>query len=440
MLSNRKNTKVGLFLVICILPLFAHAQIRISSPYSRFGLGDMQLNSNTRLMGMGGVGIAYRSPKTVNFLNPASYSAFNNQSFLFEGGIRNYYSQQKTNTLEQDANYTSLSYLLFGFPVTKWLKGSFGLMPFSSVGYKITDEGFSEQTGRIDYIYEGDGGINRFNLGQAVKINNNFSLGINASYLFGTIENTRSAEFPDSAYMYNAKLRNSTSTGGFYFDFGLQYYYVFEQKNDDEENQLNQKDNLFIGIGLVFSPSTTIAAKDDFLSYSYIQGTYGDEYSKDTIEQYTDKEGDIVLPMHYGIGLSFGKADKWVFEIDYAAQNWSEYLSFGKSDSLQNSMQLAAGLEIIPDINSISSYFKRIKYRFGGRYGKTYLQLKGTQLEEYAVSMGFGFPLKRGSSVDLALEYGIRGTTDNDLIREDFFKINLAFSIYEFWFFKRKYE
>ena len=141
-----------------------------------------------------------------------------------------------------------------------------------------------------------------------------------------------------------------------------------------------------------------------------------------------------------GGGLSVGKTDNWLLGLDYRWQNWDKFMAFGHSDSLVNSWQLSLGGELIPNNDKYNNYLARIRYRLGFTYGRTYLHLRGQDLNQYTISFGFGLPLRgMKTMLNLAGQYGVRGTTSDQLIKESFFKIVVGFSIYERWFVKRKY-
>jgi len=133
-----------------------------------------------------------------------------------------------------------------------------------------------------------------------------------------------------------------------------------------------------------------------------------------------------------------------LFGTDYSTQKWSALNSSTQQDSLKNSMRFAVGGQFLPkDPFAIgkTSYLNRISYRLGYRYSKTYLELKGSQLTEQAICLGFGFPLKRTrSSINLGVELGKRGTIENSLIEERFINMTLSFGIKEWWFIKKKYD
>ncbi|MCD4747395.1 MAG: hypothetical protein K8R58_13940 [Bacteroidales bacterium] len=403
-------------------------QIIINSPYSYYGIGSIRNNNNTSIMSMGGISYALRSPNIINVSNPASYTAFDSTSFIFEGGIFSKYVNLKTSYMSQDANYTSLSYLLFGFPVVKWWRTSFGVLPFSNVGYNVFDEQEMDNIGNVGYLYEGAGGINNVYWGNAFKITKNLSFGFNIAYLFGTIDNSIRVTYPDSIYFFNTKTETSITSNDIYLNYGIQYYK--ELKND-----------ISFCTGLDFSYSTNISAKKDYLVNSFL-GTYSNiDIIKDTIVYESGVKGEIVLPTSIGFGVIFSKTNKWLVGADYNWQNWKEFSIFEKKDSLNNSMRISLGGQFTPDINSISSYWEKVNYRLGLRYNQTYLNLRDTRLNEFGVSFGFGLPLKRTkSTLNFGFEFGYKGTTDNYLIKENFINMSFGVSIYEWWFIKRRYK
>ncbi len=428
MLKNNKFILYILLFVFIINSDVLRAQISISSPYSRYGIGDLQNNNSPLNMSMGGISIALKSPYFINTSNPASYSAFDSLSFVFESGAYSNIVQLGTNNLTENGNYTTLSNLKFGCPITKWWRSSIGLLPFSQVGYNIKDIENLEDIGKVEYLYKGSGGVNKFYWGNAIKINRNLSVGFNASYLFGTIDKTRYISFPDSVYFLNLRVKNFTKVNDFYINYGIQYY-------------VKLKKNLELGSGVIFSNSTKIRAKDNIIAETFLPNISGVDIIKDTVENSPDVIGDIILPKNIGIGMVLKKSDKFMIGVDYQWQNWEKYSSFGEKDSLNNSMQLSSGVQIIPNSRSLNNYWEKINYRFGFRYSKTYLELRNNQLNEFGISFGLGFPIKRtNSTINIAAEVGQRGTTEHNLIKENYIKFTLGIAIYERWFIKRKFD
>lgn len=417
-----------IFLVLNVFfSVYTFSQTRISSPYSRYGLGDLQNAKYIGNLAMGGIGIAYRQPSSVNYSNPASYTVFDTNAFVLETGINSQTVKLSTNNQNQRSNYTSLSHLAFGFPVTKWWGSSIGLLPYSHVGYKISNYETLSEIGKIKYLYEGSGGLNQFYVGNAFQLKN-LSVGVNAAYIFGYLDRTSTVSSPDSIYYLALRLSNGTRINGFHYNFGLQY----EKKiNTDWSMQ----------VGLVYSATAKLNAKRDSFAYTFFSSGEDYEKIKDTIIDAENTKGKINLPYSLGGGIIIKKSNILMMGFDYQMQNWNNYSSFGEKDSLKNSWVTSFGMEYTPIHTNLSSYWKRVHYRVGARYAKTYLQLRNNQLSESAVSFGFGLPLKRSkTSFNIGFELGQRGTLENNLIKEQFGRIILNVSFNEFWFFKRRFE
>jgi len=418
--------------IVCGIAIFTtftvHSQTRISSPYSRYGIGDLQDNIYLRNISMGGISIGYRNSNCVNYSNPASYTAIDTNSFVFEAGINSQFSHLTTTDLSQTSNYSSLSYLVFGFPITKWWKSSLGLLPYSSVGYKISEFQTMPEVGKINYIYEGSGGLNQFYWGNAFQIKN-FSFGFNTSLIFGYLNKTSNVENPDSIHFLNLSLSNSTRVTDFLFNYGIQYQKTF-------------KNGFQFCLGLTYSASAKLAAKQDSFTYTYISTIAGGYPSiKDTIVNSEGKKGKIVLPQSIGAGFTMGKKDKWLVGMDYQVQDWSKFSSFGEKDSLKNSWTTSIGAEFIPNNNAVSGYWKKVRYRVGFRYSQTYLDLRNNQLNDYSVSFGMGLPLRRSKTmINIGFEAGQRGTTSDNLIKDQYARVILSLSLYEFWFIKHRFD
>lgn len=421
----RTRLSILVFLLCCTLTL--SAQVRIASPYSRYGIGDLSDINNAWNLSMGQLSFGLRHPLHINFGNPASYTAFDSLSFVFDGGFSTRFVKLTSNVESASRSYSSVGYLNFGFPITKWWKAQIGLLPFSDVGYNVATLETRDDIGNVTHTYTGDGGVNRFIVGSGFKLTKNFSAGLNFSYLFGNMDIGSDVIFADSVYYSNLMVDNFITVSDVYFDFGLQYYG-------------KTKSDLEIVAGAIFAPATNIASRDDYLAQTYFLSSSGVEYIKDTISIGNGYKGNILIPTMIGGGFSIGKTDKWLAGLDAKWQNWEKYKAFGKSDSLIDSYRISAGAEFIPDINNYSKYLKRVSYRIGFTYQGTYLSLRNRQLKEFAATIGFGLPLKGSkTTLNLGAQVGSRGTTTENLIQETYFKFIVGFSIHEKWFVKKKY-
>ncbi len=438
---KKKNLNI-IIIFFLLARLSVCAQNSTSSPYSRYGIGDIANKSFGQSKAMGGISLGIRTPYHLNVTNPASYSSLDSLSFIFEFGFTSKTTLLQTeginqSIIKQTNNDINLSYISVGYPITKWWFGSFGLIPFSNVGYNIKNEEIIDSIGNVETYYNGSGGINQFYIGNSIKFHKNLSAGFNASYLFGSLNQTKSVHFPDDDNAFNSFIENKIIIGDIYFNFGLQY-----------NNNFNDKYKYTIGI--IFDNQSKIQAYNSTLKTNYI---YSDQkYTTDTLENTEHEKDYILLPYNFGIGFSITKDDKITFGADYLLQDWSNSTFFGENHDLANSNTFAFGFEYIPEHDAKKKYLRRIYYRLGGHYSNTYLniplkdeqnKLTGNfeQLKDFGISFGIGLPLRRSkTSFNIVYELGQRGTLKYNLIKETYNIISFNLTLYDIWFIKRKFD
>ncbi|PLX11969.1 MAG: hypothetical protein C0598_07005 [Marinilabiliales bacterium] len=427
-----KKFKLLIIITIVAFSNIVYAQSGINSPYSRYGLGDLHgENVNAQLQGMGGISIGMSDPTLVNPGNPASYGAFDTTAITFEAGIIGRQVNLRTNQLSETSRGATLNYLLVGFPVNKWWKTSFSLMPYSTVSYNVeivvdmSEYNFSN----IQNLLVGSGGINRINWGNAFKIGKNFRAGIDASYIFGNGSRSSKIYFLDSLNIYGTSVVSNTRVSDFIFDYGFQY-----------DVHLKNKDVLTLG--LIYANQFSISAKNNYLASTTTGGFYDVvEENVDTIDYRPDQKGGLIVPQRLGFGAVYKKPGSYLVGADIEWQEWSKYAAFGIPDTLQNTLRISVGGQYLPKHTNISSLFKRMTYRLGARYEQSYLKVNGNTIDEFGISFGVSFPMKKSkTAIDLSFEVGKSGTLKDNLIQENFFNINFGISIQENWFYKRKYN
>ena len=385
-------------------------------------------------MALGGTSFGIRNSSFVNHSNPASYTSLDTTSFVFEGGIYTQSTTLKTTTQSQNATYSSIGSVLFGFPISKRIKASFGLLPYTSVGYKIQDTKTlvysADSSVNVSNIYDGSGGINKVYMGLGLYISHNLSVGVNADFLFGTIRRNSTSYFPDQLFANSYRQTTMTKFNDFNFNFGLQY----TAKITKDEH---------LTLGFVYTPAMNLRASSDTVA-NMVSPTDPETIIYQLSESST-QNGIIKMPKSIGGGFSLEKTDKFLIAADVYWQNWAKLNVFGVQDSLKNSLRASLGLQIVPNPTDFNNYFQRVKYRLGISYTQTYLQLNGKQLSDFGFSFGAGFPVRKSQSdfskgmINVAFEIGQRGTTAVNLIKEDYFRFTLSMSIYDFWFRKQKY-
>ena len=416
------NKIFSLVVIISGLALQTSAQIATSSPYSRFGLGDLYQNSLPEFSAFGGASIGCSNALTVNPNNPASFTSFKPNSFLFSTGGWHKTTRMQNKTEEHTVNNNAFSHLIVGFPLSEKWGASMGMLPYSSVGYEINarDEDYN-----ADMNYFGDGGISKIYFGGAYEPIENFSIGLKASYLFGGLNRRKQLIFDDESFM-NSRANSTINLKGYYYELGLLY-----KHNISEEKQ--------ISFGFTTNNDSKIRSKRTELVESFEYSGFF-EIPKDTFVNKIEW-GDVNLPKYVCGGLAYRNGKKWLFVADYSMQNWSDYSLLDESDDLANSTRISGGMQFTPDFNSITKYYKRMDYRLGGSYSNTPLLFDGNQLQEMSVSFGFGIPVKKSrTKYDFSCTIGKRGTSEGNLIKEQFVRLGLSVSYDGIWFVKRKYD
>ena len=427
---------------IAVIAMHSYGQEGTASPYSFYGIGSLKFKGTVENRSMGGLSI-YTDSIHVNLRNPASYAGenldiWNNESrpvkFTVGGGYSS--TDLKSNTSSDKASSTTFNYLALSMPMGKFGFG-LGLMPYTSVGYKL--ESIIEGTDNIENRFRGQGGLNKAFLGLGYMLAKGLSIGIDAQYNFGNIQNS-TIEFiydsDDTPIQYQSRESNRSDLSGINFNLGLSY-----------KKMLNEK--LEFVSGFTFAPESNLTSKNErSFSTVTINSTTGQEFAINTIE--TDLEAiglletDLVLPSKFSFGLGIGEPRKWFVGGEYTSQktsNFSNALYSSSTTKYEDGSTISFGGFFIPQYNSFNGYFKRTVYRAGLRFENTGLNINDESIKEFGISFGVGLPVGTFfSNANLGFEIGNRGTTNSNLIQENFVNFQLSLSLNDRWFNKRKYD
>ena len=420
--------KIALLVILLnmIVPIL-RAQNEISMPYSSFGVGLLNSSSNGFLDGMGGTSYAIYDPYRINFRNPASYAAFDSLSFVADAAASIYVSKLDQGTLSQKNSYARAGYLTIGLPVTRHWRTSIGIVPFSTIGYDIQDKQNIENVGGVSYNYTGDGGLNQLYWGNAFRICKGLSIGLNTSYMFGSLYYSSNTNF-DGENFYNSYILDAFHVDGIYLTGGIQYNF-------------NIKENHKIGIGAVYSNSAYIWVKEK--SYiNYYVGNFSTTSTYDTLLYLDGIKGRLFIPQSAGGGISYIYKDKLTLAADVTWQNWKKYNFMGHGDSTKNAIVASVGCQFVPNPLS-NKFFDKMSFRLGAKYSSGIFIIKNKPITEFAVTLGLGFPLttfNTHSSINIALEYGKMGTVENNLIKQNYFRCTLNFTLQEKWYQRLKMD
>ena len=432
-----RTTFLKYIMLVCLLAGFSFgsmAQADVDSPYSLFGIGQVNSRSmNVKLKGMGGVANAMYGGGVINPENPASFAKIDSLAFLFDAGFYFKSSTFSTSNLSEKANNASFDYVSMAFGVTPWWKMAFGVQPFSTSGYNMLVDDNEPGIGKTTTRFKGSGGLNQVFWGNAFKIGKHVALGANAYYVFGNSQAEASLYFPDSAYYIGSRRSVDVMVRSLMFDYGALF-------------NTNIGDDMQLSLGLTYTQQINLKGEQTLFIRSFEEDIDTEiEYIIDTIA-YGINETKITMPQGFGVGVALQKGNDWALGADFNWTQWSKFAHQGRTEGLQNSWMASAGAEFTPKHTSISGYFSRVTYRFGGFYEHGFINLSGNDdinhsINKAGVTVGMSLPLPRSlSKVNLALEAGQYGTREGGLIQERYAKVNVGISVFEHWFMKRKYK
>lgn len=411
-------------IAILFISTFSFSQTTNSSPYSLFGIGDQVHLKSVEEIAMGQMGGALNSQYQLSFTNPASLGALDWTTYVFSAA-------NKTNVVndgeeKQTSSAAALTYIALGIPIRGNQGLAFGLQLNTAVGYSLVDYTYEgDDIVELDR-YFGDGGTSRVFLGYGYELPFKLSLGAEMAYIFGNIDNNvlnrRDGVQLGTRHVTNSYVR------GFSVKLGAHYAPKITEK-------------MTLKIGVAADLESTLKDDGDSQVFSFINGNES-TIPVDTLtaSSYT---AEIKSPIKTVISAGVGEENKWFIGAEYTFQNPIEFtggiyddIDFYRYDKFSN---ISVGGFYLPKINSISNYFERITYRAGINYQKTGLVVNDTEINEYGISFGMSLPIGlKLSNVNLGFEIGKRGTTDNNLIEENFYNFRLSLSLNDKWFGKRK--
>jgi len=418
-------------LTAILISISGFSQRNNISPYSTFGIGEIYDAKSVAEQSMGGIGTGINSQYRLTFSNPASLSYLKYTVYTLAGA--NNYTKIDNGTTQQSSSSFSLSYLTLGFPVGKNGGASFGLQPYSKVGYKILSRELNEVFESESDLFRGKGSNNRVFIGYGHKLPYQISVGFEASYIFGNLERTilhrNENRLEERATLY----KTTSEINGFAFKIGAQ-------------NTLKINNKINLKTGLSFSLNNKI---NDHVIESVI--SLLNSPNPDIIiprEQILERNftARVNMPLKTVLSIGTGKDNKWYLGYEYSYQ---KAVSFSNTFTQNNnnirydkSYNASFGGFYIPKVESITNYWSRVTYRAGLHLKKTGLVVNNTDIKDFGISFGVSLPSKRQlSNINLGFDIGNRGEINNSgLIKENYYNFRLSLSLNDKWFKKRKLD
>lgn len=439
-MSNRKKLVFLVFLSIisCIhINAQENGTYGAYSPYSIFGIGDISKEGTAYNKSMGGVGLASRNKRFINYLNPAAIAVRDSCSFMADFGLQQQNKVYRQNDIRSGSNTFNIYDFVMSFPIYRSSALVVGICPFSDLGYDIklkeTDPDIIGNTGNITYDTYGEGSVYQLFLGAGATFWKRFSVGANLIYYFGNIDKVYNVNYANQSHGsinsgYDLQVRGVTGK------FGLQY------------QQPLGKD-----LALVFGATYRLGTKMKGRTIYYENKVTSSVV--DTLvynEMKNGRDNKIRIGDEVGVGVSLRQGDKWSVEFNYIRSHWKgtgidKYEGYGingVSDfSATASQSFRAGFEVVPNRNDIRYYMRTCAYRAGVYYDQAYYKLDGNKVNSVGITLGMTFPVFRWyNGISIGVDFGQRGSLRGNMVRERYVNFVVGFNIFDIWFQRPRYN
>lgn len=386
-----------------------------TSTYTRYGIGDLFYGYSARTMALSYSGSAMLNSDYVEILNPASWSALTRTRIEFSFS----YDQLKLSNSSESRYYGDGIFrgFTFAFPVSmdNGIAVALGLVPYSRINYESVQAVNDESTGNYLQTYEGVGGLSRVFLGGTTNLPMEFVLGATLDFYFGNLNYYSSVEFIGSSSFPSEYQLQFGPTG-----FGTSVGIISPNLSDLVDG--NTISNLRFGISVNWigdlSTDTTFVSRSSTIVDSLYFG-----------------KTEMVVPTRFNAGVHIVLNNVYNFALDYFYQKWTSFKLSGVNQlNLNDVNKFSLGFEYRPQVTMSMNFLEQIMWRAGVSYEISQYEFNDYALNQFSVSGGFSLPLSPENTFDIGLEYAIRGSQENDLLLENFFRIDLGLSFGDIWF------
>lgn len=425
MLSKSYMNKIFVFALVALGTTLS-AQSIGNSPYAVFGLGDVKYNNDLNISAMGGVSAAYISDFTnsFNFGNPAAN--FNLELTSLRGQVTNensfYKSDYNNYSKTKHSNY--LSNISVAVPLSSKVKFGLGYQPYSSKTYNILT---TKDIGTEANFFKGEGTISTVEAALSYQVIPGLGLGLRTNFYFGKVSDIEEVTFKNAELINGYQTTNKVKS----FNFTLGAAYQHKTSTDHK---------ITAGATYQFGNGGTMESTYTNSTYFY---TGENRQNVNIIDQNVSKSKNLI-PQMFTAGIGYGRDARWFAsaQVDYTKGRTINFL--GNPFEYKDGYKISAGGWFIPNANDFRSYFSRVIYRYGAFYEKGGLNINGKDINGYGLSLGANFPIKPSinsfSSIDFAVEFGKKGTVQNNLVQQGFINFKIGFNFADRWFIKNLYN
>lgn len=401
------------FIFFCLITSLLNAQN--TSTYTRYGIGDIFYGYSARTMALSFSGSAMLNSDYVAIVNPASWSALTRTRIEFSFS----YDELKLSNSSETRYYGDGIFrgFTFAFPVSKdnGIAVAMGIVPYSRINYESIQRVEDESTGNYIQKYEGVGGLSRIFIGGTTNLPYDFILGATLDYYFGNLNYTSSIEFLNSS-VFPSKYQLQFAPTGFGTTLGLITPNMSELLNVSSISNFR--------LALSTNWISDLQTDTSFVSRSAT-----------IVDSLYFGKTEMVVPMRLNAGVHIAFNSVYNFALDYFYQQWTSFKLSGINQlNLRDVNKFSLGFEYRPARAISMNFLEQIMWRAGVSYEMSQYEFNNYGLHQFSVSGGFSLPISPENTFDIGLEYAIRGSKENDLLQENFFRIDLGISFGDIWF------
>ena len=404
---------LGAMLMICA---FSSRASSGASAYSILGIGDLRYLPSVRSAGMGSTGLGLPFDGSINSLSPATWSRFG-LTRLEVGLVRDGFSSTD-GTQSRNISDVRFTGALLGIPISqaRGIGVVAGIVPYSGVDYDTYSSGthaVPPDSFSYDLHQVGSGRLSRALLGASFMPMEQLFIGASINFLFGKNQKT-TTQIPLDDTHAGGTIVDETNIQGLSLTFS-----ILQESLGGVAEALRP-----LSLGATLSTKTRLRAETES-RYQY------------TLETDTTSSGrrDIVVPLAWGVGAGWRAGERFVLAADFSAQAWSHATVEDQPwPNIRDSWRIGVGAERTASRSAEASWLDRVSYRLGFTFSPTYYSPGGKGIDEWFATAGASLPLGGENRLHLAVEYGRRGTTNNNLIQDSILRVSASVCIGEVWF------
>ncbi|HXB95588.1 MAG TPA: hypothetical protein VNU70_10530, partial [Puia sp.] len=302
---------------------------------------------------------------------------------------------------------------------------SVGLVPLSTTNYEFNVPYYIQGSNQAvaNHYYTDHGSVNKAYWANSVEFFHHLSIGVDAGYIFGDLNQKDILQSTSNGGTYTST-SNDIYLQNLYMTYGLQLY-----------GKLGKHLEYVIGgvygqkAALLASPNKVVLNSDSV-----------------PLQNFQNPDRYLYLPNSYGGGLSVTLNQKYTWLADYRYSDWNGVQALntypGQDYAIVSSERASVGFEVSKKKNLYNSKIEISYLQSGLYYSHSYLAINGKQLTDMGLTMGIGVnSLKSPLAYNIIFQYGIKGTTDNNLIRENYMNLTFVLNFGTIWYTKgRKFD